>query len=135
MRQQQAALTRVGVEVAIVTFDTIARAKAYVAETDTSWPILFDTDRLVYHQFGMIRGTWGAIYRPRSIFKYLQLLAKGERLAKPGSDLRQMGGDVLLDPGGIIRLIHASQDPHDRPSVAELLAVVAANGSPQRADS
>ena len=42
----------------------------------------------------------------------------------PTDDVYQLGGDVLIDPEGTIRLHHVSRIPIDRPSVESLLEVV-----------
>lgn len=39
-------------------------------------------------------------------------------------DPRQLGGDVIVDAEGVIRLIHRSKDPVDRLPVDRLLAVL-----------
>ena len=39
-------------------------------------------------------------------------------------DVRQLGGDVLIDPQGVIRLHHVGRGPADRPAVARLLNVI-----------
>ena len=51
-------------------------------------------------------------------------MLRGVQPGKPGEDWRQMGGDVLIDPSGIVRLHFVSSDPHDRPSLEEIFATV-----------
>lgn len=91
-------------------------AKAYAETTQLSWPMLLDADRTLYEAYGMARGTWWAIYNPLSIMKYLGLIFRGRRPGRPGKDWRQLGGNVLIDPQGIVRLHHISKTPHDRPT-------------------
>lgn len=79
---------------------------------------------MLYRGYQMGRGGWWAIFGPASIWHYLQLLARGRRLHKPGRDWWQFGGDVLIDPRGIVRLHFVSASPHDRPEVDSLLSVV-----------
>ena len=82
--------------------------------------MLLDPNRELYKAYGMGRGNWWAIYNPFSILKYLYLIARGRRPGRPGKDWRQLGGDVLIDPTGIVRLHHLSKDPHDRPTASEI---------------
>ena len=117
-------LEAVGLSVCVVTFDDQAFAQEYLRQTDLRWPLLIDADRILYRGYGMDRGSAWQIYGPRSIWGYLQLLARGRRLQRSGSDYRQLGGDVLIDPGGIVRLHHVSHGPHDRPDVSEVLAAM-----------
>ena len=100
-------------------------AKAYAAETQLEWPLLLDRDRHLYAAYGMGQGSWWALLNPVAIAGYVRLLITGTKLGKPGEDVRQMGGDILIDPDGIVRLHHVSSNPHDRPSVRQLLIKVA----------
>lgn len=102
-------------------------AKAYAEETNLPWPLLIDADHLTYKAYGLSRGSAWSIYGPASIWNYLKLILKAGRIHKPGSDYRQLGGDVLIDPDGVVKFYHASDSPHDRPTVESLLAAVSAN--------
>ena len=99
-------------------------ALAYVEQTDLSWPLLLDTDRSLYRSYQMDRGSRWAIYGPASLWHYLTLIFQGRRLQRPGTDWRQLGGDVLIDPTGIVRLHFVSTSPHDRPDVDLILNAV-----------
>lgn len=131
MRQQQETLHGLGVQVAIVTFENTALARAYVEDTELVWPLLVDENRSLYHAYGMERGRWWQIYSPSTLWTYLRLMLQGRRLEASGEDVNQLGGDVLIDPAGIVRLHHVSADPADRPSVERLLAVIRAGGDRQ----
>ncbi len=99
-------------------------ARAYVEQTQLPWPLLIDSDRSVYEAYGLLRATWWSILGPASIWEYLKLIIlKGRRVQKSGSDYRQLGGDILIDPDGIVRLHFLSKSPHDRPNIADMLAV------------
>lgn len=124
LRQNQDRLDELDVQVKIVAFDNDFMAKAYVQATGLHWPLLLDCERKLYTAYGMARGSWWAIYNPVSIAKYIWLIIVGQKPGKPGSDWRQLGGDVLIDPEGIIRLHHVSADPHDRPRLREIFEVV-----------
>ena len=99
-------------------------ALAYVAQMKPPWPLLLDADQSLYASYGMTRGSWWNIYGIRSVWNYLKLIFRGRMPGKPGKDWRQLGGDVLIDPEGIIRLHYVSADPHDRPSVTSILATI-----------
>lgn len=124
MRQQEAELEALNVRVKVVAFDNDVMALAYVKETGLVWPMLLDSEQQLYKAYGMERGSWWDLYGPASIWKYLRLIFSGQRPGKPGSDWRQLGGDVLIDPEGIVRLHYVSGDPHDRPPVNAILAIV-----------
>ena len=60
---------------------------------------------------------WGA----KTWWVYLKEIAKGQKLRKSTGDILQRGGDVLIDPTGIVRLHHVGRGPADRPAVETIL--------------
>ncbi|MCA8972471.1 MAG: AhpC/TSA family protein [Planctomycetes bacterium] len=122
LRERQQELDAKGIAVAVVTFDEGPMAENYVRAMDLSWPLLVDRERTLYRAYGMLRGRAWDLYGPPAIWIYLKLMARGRRLARPGSDVTQLGGDVLVDPDGIVRLHYIGRGPADRPSVDMLLA-------------
>ncbi len=124
MRQQEDRLKQLDVRVKVVTFDADFMALAYIRDTKLPWPLLQDSDQQLYAAYGMTSGSWWSIYGLPSVIRYLGLIFRGRMPGKPGRDWRQLGGDILIDPEGIVRLQYISTGPHDRPSVESLLAVV-----------
>lgn len=129
LQQHQSELQELGVKVFVVTFDEPEIARDYIQNNHLEWPLLLDTDRSVYNQFGMGRASWWTLLKPASIWKYLKLWLAGAKPQQAGSDMHQLGGDVLIDPAGAVRLLHLSKEPHDRPSVTSLLELIR-TGSP-----
>lgn len=115
---------RLGVDVKIVTFDDNWMAEAYVKDTNLRWPLLLDTQQQLYRGYGFDRASWWKLIRPSAIFRYVLNIFRGTLPGKPGRDLRQLGGDVLIDPQGVVQLIHASRHPHDRPQPKELIQTI-----------
>lgn len=101
-------------------------AKAYVRQTGLTWPLLVDSERELYQAYGFGKASWWKLIRPSAIFRYLLNILRGTRPGKPGKDVQQLGGDVLIDPAGKVRLVHRSEHPHDRPSPESLLKIIAA---------
>ena len=128
LQQRRAELESLDVRVFIVTFDAPDAAREYIAANSLDWPLLLDPDRAVYARFGMGRGTWWSLLNPLTIWKYTVLWLKGTRPQKVGSDMRQLGGDVLIDPDGVVRLNHVSTGPHDRPSIESLIQIIRGDG-------
>lgn len=124
LRQYEERFAALNTAVAIVTFDANFMATAYVKDNAISWPLLIDTDRNLYRAYQMERASWWSIYGPSSVANYIKLLFRGRRLRRPGRDTRQLGGDVLVDPQGIVRLHYVSESPHDRPPVADILKII-----------
>lgn len=116
-------------DVKVVTFDDLWRAQAYVRETDLKWPLLVDSQRQLYQAYQFQRVGWWKLIRPIAIFRYLLNILRGTFPGKPGRDVKQLGGDVLIDPQGVIQLIHASQHPHDRPKPQDLVRLIEQHSS------
>jgi hypothetical protein len=55
------------------------------------------------------------VLSPKVIGSYLSLLLRGRRLRRPEGDPLQLGGDFLIDREGILRFVHRSRTPADRP--------------------
>ncbi len=121
MRKKETELAELDIRVKVVAFDANFMALAYIQETNLPWPLLLDSEHELYTKYGMTRGSWWSLYGPASIWKYLKLIWGGQKPGRPGKDWRQLGGDVLIDPQGIVRMHHSSTDPHDRPSVSSIL--------------
>lgn len=111
-----------GVRVAVVTFDADYFARQYVASTGLRWPLLVDAQRELYRGYGMLQASFWDIWGPPSWLAAVKALRRGTRPQRPGKDIYQRGGDVLIDPDGIIRLHHVGRGPADRPSVETILA-------------
>jgi AhpC/TSA antioxidant enzyme len=112
------------IRVKVITFDADSLALAYVKQTKLRWPLILDPEQRLYDAYGMTRGSWWSMYGLPSIWKYLRLIVQGHMPGKPGKDWRQLGGDVLIDRQGIVRLHYISTSPHDRPTIDSLLAPV-----------
>ncbi len=113
-----------GVSVAVVTFQDNSRAHEYIRDTELSWPIILDPSLKLYWAYGIGRGDWWNVWGPRTWGAYLKLLFQGRRPAMPLADVNQLGGDVLIDPHGIVRLHHVGKGPADRPTVSQIINLV-----------
>jgi hypothetical protein len=113
----------------VVTFEAGPAALAYVRETQLAWPLLVDANRELYKAYGMFHGRWWNLYGPASTWTYLKLMLRGRRPRLPAADPTQLGGDVLIDPGGIVRLHYVGNGPADRPSVQSILDIASSKQS------
>lgn len=125
MRDHETEFARRRIKVAIVTFESDYFARSYAAETGLDWPLLIDANRDLYHGYDMLNATFWDVWGPRTWWVYGKELLKGEKLHKTEGDVMQRGGDVLIDPNGIVRLHHVGEGPADRPAVETILALVA----------
>lgn len=124
LRQQEKRFDELNVKVKVVSFDANFLAIAYIENTNLKWPLLLDTQLELYKAYGMERATWRQIYGVASILKYLKLIFSGQLPGKPGKDYRQLGGNVLIDLQGIVRMHYVSISPHDRPDIDEIFRII-----------
>jgi alkyl hydroperoxide reductase subunit AhpC len=112
-----------GTDILIVSFADEERARLWLRETGTRFPLLLDPDRRVYRAYGLERSV-ARTWTPRVVWYYFRQLAAGRRLGPIESDPHQLGGDFIIDTRGIVRFAHREWDPVDRPPVARLLEVL-----------
>ncbi|MCA9592622.1 MAG: redoxin domain-containing protein [Myxococcales bacterium] len=126
MRQQESELETLGVDVCVVTFSNDFMARAYVEETGLVWPLLEDPERALYQAYDMLKASFWDVWGPSTWLAYAREMWRGQKLKESDEDVNQRGGDVLIDPDGIVRIHHVGKGPADRPSVESLLDVVRA---------
>ncbi len=124
LRQHEEELQALGIDVAVVTFQSSPIAENYVRETKLDWPILIDDSLKLYSAYGMHHGRVWDVWGPATIAVYFKLMFKGRMPRKPAGDVHQLGGDILIDPLGIVRLHHIGTGPADRPTIESLLEIV-----------
>lgn len=123
MRRAERDLEALGIRVLVVTFESRAAARGYVEETGTCWPVLSDESRALYRAYGMARARWRHLLGPSAMLAYVREVVCGRSPRWPSADPVQQGGDVLVDPAGIVRWVHVGAGPGHRPSVERLLDV------------
>ena len=108
----------------VVTFEAGFFAKSYITDTKLKWPLLVDEDREFYHAYDMLSAGFWDIWGPKTWWAYLKEILQGKLPKKSEGDINQRGGDVLVDPEGIVRLHHVGEGPADRPSMKKIFSVV-----------
>jgi hypothetical protein len=124
LRDKEQEFSRLGVQIVVVTFANDFMARSYVLDTNLTWPLLVDTDRTIYRNYGMLTASFWDIWGPKSWLVYARELLKGQKLIPSADDVYQRGGDVLIDPAGIVRLHHVGSGPADRPAVEQIYNII-----------
>jgi len=114
----------------VVTFEAGFLARAYVEETGLTWPVLVGESRELYRAYGMLAAGFWDIWGPATWIAYFREIVHGRRLKKSSGDIHQRGGDVLIDPQGIVRFHHVGSGPANRPPVDSLLRYVEEGATP-----
>jgi peroxiredoxin len=117
--------TQHGVGVAVVSFADPARLKDYQAQFAWPFRLLADPQRTAYTQLGLGRLGWARLINLSTIWRYVQLIRLGRRPRyHRGDDVRQAGGDFLLDKTGRIHWAWRGRHPADRPTVRQIQSTV-----------
>lgn len=123
LRHSEDAFRRLGVQVLIISFGAEHWARAWLQETGSPFPLLLDPERATYQAYGL-GSSFIRVWSPKVMWHYLKLRLRGHKLLPVQGDPHQLGGDVIVDAEGIVRLLHRSKDPVDRPPVEMLLAAL-----------
>jgi len=110
--------------VAVVTFAPWDRLAAYRAHLDVPFPLLSDVDRRLYRLLGAQRAGRRQVWSLGTVRMYVRLIRKGRRPSRPKEDVRQMGADVVIGRGGVLRYVLLPATPASRPPIADLLAAL-----------
>lgn len=110
-------------EVIVISFETGYWVQVWLAETETPFPLLLDSARSAYQAYGLERSLLRS-WSPKNLWYYAKAWLTGRSVHVTGADTGQLGGDFIIDANGIVRLAYRSQDPTDRPPVANLLALL-----------
>ena len=105
-----------------VSFEPRDRLFQLTRQLALPFPLLSDPERDVYRAYQLERANLLQLVSPGTVLAYLKLLAGRRIYHLTSSDLRQLGGDFVIDEQGAIQFEHRSAAPHDRPSVELLIA-------------
>jgi peroxiredoxin len=124
LRDHELELKKRNIAVVVLTFENDFLARAYAEDTDLRWPLLIDETREVYRGYGMLSASFWDIWGAKTWWAYVKGIARGEKIKGSQGDIYQRGGDVLIDPAGMVRLHHIGVGPSDRPDVETILQIV-----------
>ena len=122
MQEAREELDRLEVQTLVVTFEGREAAREYLDETGLAWPLLVDTDRRLYRAYHMQKARLRHLWGFATIRAYGREALRGRFPRIPRADSVQQGGNVLIDPAGLVRYHHVGSGPADRPTVATVLA-------------
>lgn len=121
MRDRYDQITTLQAEVVVVSFGNKFWVKVWQEQTQAPFPLLLDEERAAYRAYGLEaskRRAWGV----RNLLYYARARLQGRTIPhSTGEDTGQLGGDFIIDRRGLLRLVHPSREPTDRPAVEELL--------------
>lgn len=115
-------LERVGAPLTLIGQGTPGNAAAFREQFSLTVDVLVDTDRLAYRAAGARRGSLSQLLGPRVLARGVSRalrsgVAQGRTVGHPA----QLGGLLLIRPGGEVAWSHLSGDASDYPPAAVVL--------------
>lgn len=115
MRPKLAEIRALGAEMIAVGSGTAQHAAWFVKDQSTDFPVLTDPTHKVYDNAELHRGLLGLV-DPRAVINTVQALFKGFRQAgRTRGDALQLGGVLIVLPGGKLAWRYSSDVAGDHP--------------------
>jgi len=124
LRYHEEEFKKKDVKILVVTFEDILSARSYVEQTVLQWPLIIDETRELYNSYGMFSASFWNIWGPKTWLVYLKEIIKGQKLKKTKADIKQRGGNVLIDPNGIVQMHYVGKGPANRPSIEMIIKII-----------
>ena len=124
---------RGGAAVCVVHDEPRLVRSGLLRDLEPPFPVLLDAERNAYRRWGLGRASFAATYLAPGVWMEYIRVAVGEfhGIARPGRDIRQLGGDFVVAPDGSFALSRPQSGPSDRPPVGELLRAMADSADPR----
>ncbi len=116
-----------GAELVIVGSGAAHFAAAFIDELELDSPVLVDPDLVSYRAAGLRRGRVEAL-SPRLPLKAARALLAGHRQGAVQGDPWQLGGVLVIRPGGAIAFRHVNSDAADHVPIDGILAALSDTG-------
>ena len=105
-------------------------AKDLQDELALRFPVYGDQEQLLYRQLRMPRGSWWQVTLGPMLREPFKALRRLRKVRKPGRDVRQLGGVVLLSAAGEVVYRYCQRDSADLPDDAAVLGAVRSLATP-----
>ena len=127
MNRDRDRFAEAGARLVLVGQGTPANAARFRAQFEIDLDLLVDTDRLAYEAAGTKLATLSELLAPRLV---AQALRRGRKSGVHQGAIQghpaQLGGLMLVTPGGDVPWLHLSGDASDYPPNAEAIGAVRA---------
>ena len=129
MRDAIPAIREKGAELAILGNGTPAMAREFRDELGLDVKLLTNPGLEAYRAAGLRRDL-GGVLSPRVMLHAMRALRGGFTQKSTRGDAMQLGGVLVVAPGGKILYRHASREAGDHPAPAEIVASLDASAEP-----
>jgi peroxiredoxin len=121
LRQRYAEFQMRGAAIVAISFESRIRLAQLSRQLKLPFPLLSDIQRDVYRAYGLYQGSISKMFGMGMVWAYIKLLVRGHWYHCRQSDFKQLGGDFVVDMGGIVRFESLGAGPQGRPPIKLLL--------------
>lgn len=111
-----------GADVAAIGMGTEAQAAHFKDSQEIPFVLLVDRRKETYRALNLKRANLWEIVGPGVWVRFGKALLQGKPSGKPRQDAYQLGGTMVVKPGGEIAFMHRSKDPADDYPVEKILS-------------
>jgi hypothetical protein len=133
LHREQAAFRRAGADLVFVGNGAPHFGKAFAEDFGITAPIYVDVQRAAYRALGMHRRGLSMLLSRGTLAAALRALRAGFVQGATRGDALQLGGVLVVRPGGEVVFRHLSGYAGDHPPVASVLAAAGAVPAPAMA--
>lgn len=103
-----------------------AMAADFKEKQDIPFPLLVDRRRETHRAFELRRATLLEVVGPKQVARGIKSLVTGNKQGRPApkQDVLQLGGALVVAPGGDVLFEHQASSADDNASADELLAAL-----------
>jgi hydroxyacylglutathione hydrolase len=130
--REQKGLKKAGVDVVLFSSGTAAQAEVFRHDYEVPFPIVVDSDRVLFKKFGLREMDSSDYISPYMLLQVVEVLVEGYGYNPFQGSSSQLGGVFIVDTGGKVRFAHVSANAADHPSPLEIIQA-AATLKPRRA--
>lgn len=116
----------------MVSFEPADAIDLFASMLGLPFEFAADPHRHAYRHFGLKRGSLLRIFGLRTVWRYIGLMLKGRKFQRAHTDdIRQLGGDFVIDAAGTVAYEYPSANPADRPSGEDVARAVERAARPE----
>jgi peroxiredoxin len=124
LRQAQGRFEQAKTQIVVVGMGNPVEAQQFKKEMSLKFPMLCDSGTQSYTAANLGQIQVKEELKPRNILALLRELFRGNRGGKIVGKVRQLGGAIIVDTGGVVRYSYRSRSASDNAEVKTLFKVV-----------